>query len=518
MYDQKCRYKQSVELDSSHLPILVIESNEMGVPVKRVEVDGMLKVINNSNGDYNIPDDPATDFYGRISIEVRGESSADFPKRSYDFETQDPDGNDTSVVLLGMPKENDWVLQGPFADKSQIRNAFMYNLARKTGRWHPRVKFCELIMDGEYLGLYTLIEKIKRDSSRVYVAKLKSEEISGEDLTGGYILKFDKGANFMQIQYPKASDLQPEQVNYIRSFYSGYINTLLSNSGLDPEIGYPKYIDYYSLIDYIIFAEMAKNCDAYLYSTYFYKDKDDRNPKLQFGPLWDYDLCFGNAYWQAGDVINAWQFAYPSNYRFRIKRLFQDPGLVNLFQDRWFELRKSFLHQDSLFATIDEMVEELAEPLERNYNIWPVINEYLFTNVYNVADYSEEIAHIKTWLTRRLEWIDENIVSLYYPVTEYSSNHEKYLTDFSLLKVYPNPFSDEINVKLNEESGTNLTFCLIGLDGKVHILPNIYKGGGAFVNLPVPANLPDGFYMLEIRNNGMPVEQRKVVKLSQDND
>ena len=97
----------------------------------------------------NKPEDFVTGHSGKIRIEVRGESSADFPKRSYDFETHNALGNDTNVSLLGLPPENDWVLQGPFADKSQIRNAMNYELAGKTGHWAPRVRFlksaCQLI-------------------------------------------------------------------------------------------------------------------------------------------------------------------------------------------------------------------------------------------------------------------------------------------------------------------------------------------------------------------------------------
>ncbi len=117
----------------------------------------------------------------------------DFPKRSFDIETDDSTGNNLNVPLLGMPAENDWVLFGPFADKSQIRNELEFNIGRKLGHYEPRSRFCEFLLNGEFLGLYELFEKIKRDSNRVNIAKLTTSDNSGINVTGGYIIKYDKG-------------------------------------------------------------------------------------------------------------------------------------------------------------------------------------------------------------------------------------------------------------------------------------------------------------------------------------
>lgn len=514
IYNFVSRYKRSVELDSTELPIIKIETNEFGIPYKRIEVKGKIEIINNGLGKYNKPVDPISGYSGPIEIEQRGESSADFPKKSYNFETQDEDGNDTSIALCGLPKENDWILQGPFADKSQIRNALIYELGRKTGHWAPRVKFVEVILNGEYIGLYNLIEKIKRDSARVNVKKLKENEISGNDLTGGYIVKYDKGASKLQIVYPKDNDIQEAQIEYINGFFDKYEKTLFSNDGLDPEIGYKKYLDIPSFIDYTIIAEFAKNCDAYLYSSYMYKDRDDINPKIQYGPLWDFDLCFGGAYWQNGSIIDEWQFDFSSNRRFNHKRLFEDPGLVDQFQKRWFELRETCLHPDSIMNMIDDRVNTLKSPIERNYQVWPVITKSLFFDVYQVNNYEEEILHIKQWIDERSKWIDENIASIYYPVTRYESEINVPISEHVVQKIFPNPFTNEITIELKQYDNRNISVHIISVDGKVlEVIPSTYFDAGTYyIHWVSPEYLQNGLYILEIKADNQIREQYKIIK------
>ena len=500
------RYKKCVELDSTLLPIIKIESNEFGIPYKRIEVPATIEIIDNGNGKYNKPEDPVNGHKGPIQIEVRGESSAYFPKRPYDIELQDAEAKDTSVSLLGMPRESDWILQGPFADKSQIRNAVIYELGRKTGHYTPRIQFCELILNGEYLGLYNLTEKIKRDSNRVNIGKLRETEISGTDLTGGYILKYDKPGG-LQIVYPKASKIQAEQEEYILDYIESYQTTLNSEIGLDPEIGYKKYIDETSLIDYIIICEFGKICDAYRYSSFFYKDKIDRDSRIKFGPLWDFDLCFGNSIWNEGDKTEGWQFDYPVNKEFMIQRLFEDEELVDLFEDRWFELREGSLHLDSLYAMIDSLTTLLAAPLERNYKVWPIESEGIFFPAYISTSYENEIDILKAWIYDRLTWMDVNIGNIYYPLTEYSTSNKNLFAANSNFeaKIYPNPFSSEFMIELTIPESGNLLVELIDIQGKAtKVIESsaVDKGSYKVYWAQSGGELDPGLYLISIRING----------------
>ena len=115
-----------------------------------------------------------------------------FPKKSYSFETRAANSENLDVSLLDMPEENDWVLYAPYNDKSLIRNVITYNLSNRIGRYASRTKYCELIINGEYLGIYVLMEKVKRNKNRINISKCEERDISGNDVTGGYIIKIDK--------------------------------------------------------------------------------------------------------------------------------------------------------------------------------------------------------------------------------------------------------------------------------------------------------------------------------------
>lgn len=519
IYTNYYRYKRQIDLDSTKLPIVLIETDEYGIKYKRIETIAHMGIIQGSEGNYNKPSDSCNIYYGPVEIEVRGESSSAFPKRSYDFELQDSYGIDTNVALLGMPRENDWILQGPWADKSQFRNAMIYELARRTGHWAARTRFCEVILNGQYVGLYTLMEKIKKDNNRIDIATLNPDEISGDDLTGGYIFKHDKpNSSVIQISYPSESNLQPGQETYIKGYYSKYKGVLKSNKGLDPTEGYRKYIDGSTLIDYVIITEFAKNCDSYAMSSYMYKDKDDNDPRIKFGPIWDYDLAFGNSPWQEGDLFEGWQFEYSINHWFEIKRLFEDTVLVNQFKSRWIELHDAFLNTTSVIAMIDSLVNVLAEPIARNYQVWPVIDKYVFQSFwpFNVSTYEEEISYMKTWLTQRVNWINNNIADLYYPVTVYPSGIEPQTNNISIanLHAFPNPFYRELKINISLPCNGNLKIQIINIDGQVvsNFIDNYMIQGEYQFTWSENSNLPAGIYILEASVDNKYIGHLKLVK------
>ena len=162
-------------LSSSNLPLILINTYGQTIPDEpRITAD--MEVINYGPGLRNHPEDIPNDYNGRIAIEIHGESSTMFPKKSYRLETQDSLGENNNVSLLGMPKENDWILYGPYSDKSLIRNVLAYRLSNDIGRYAPRTRFCELLINGQYMGLYVLTEKIKRDKHRVNIKKLRPED------------------------------------------------------------------------------------------------------------------------------------------------------------------------------------------------------------------------------------------------------------------------------------------------------------------------------------------------------
>src|SRR5205085_2483831 len=126
--------------------------------------------------------------------------STQFPKKSLAFEIQDELLQDRKVSLLGLPKQSDWVLYAPYTDKTLIRDYLAYELCNQIGTYAPHTRLIEVYVDAsggklaqaDYVGVYVLIEKIKRDDHRVDIAELLPTQITAPEVTGGYIFKKDR--------------------------------------------------------------------------------------------------------------------------------------------------------------------------------------------------------------------------------------------------------------------------------------------------------------------------------------
>jgi hypothetical protein len=510
IYSNEQRYYKHISSFSSKLPIVVVETDEYGIPQADLKCIAHMGIVNNANK-INTLGDAFADYSGRISIETRGQTSLYWPKKSYNIETQLDNGDNNNVSLLGMPAENDWILSGPFGDKTQIRNVFAYELGRKLGHWEPGTRFCELVLNGENQGLYVLTEKIKKDKNRVNIAGLTQTDIDGDDITGGYIVKYDKNGSGLQMVYPKNEDVLDVQKAYINNFFSTYYATLDSRNFLDPVIGYTSFINDNSLIDFIIINEVMRNCDAYLYSTFMYKDKNSNDKHIQFGPLWDFDFSLGNASWQSAGSTSGWQFAINKNLR--ITKVMRDTAFVQKLNNRWAELRKTALQTDSLKNMFDSIVNYVTDSRIRNYKIWPIANQSIANNDWTVS-FDQAVASAKSFLDSRLSWIDANIAKIYYAplYTNVDYNQSKVNEDVS---AYPNPFFDRIYVRLPVSESGLYGFKLLDLSGKqIAQLPAQQLFGGEEYTI-VWSNLESfksGVYLVVIERDNVKYKQIKLIK------
>ena len=418
---------------SSNLPIVVISTNGQSIiDDPRIICD--MGIINNGFGNINSINDSFNDYNGKISIELRGSSSQSFPKKQYALETQDSLGNNNNVSLLGMPEENDWILHAPYSDKTLLRNFLTYNIGKKMQRYSPRTVFCELIINGEYRGVYILMEKIKRDKHRVDIAKLDSDDIAGDSLTGGYIIKIDKytgtggadwlsdfpdmggGSLYVQYHYPEAAVMQPEQLDYIKQYVDSFEYALDGPNFNDTTIGYAKFINIDSFIDLYIINELSKNIDGFRLSTYMYKDKASKGGKLTMGPFWDYNLAFGNADYCDGWNPIGWEYDVDcsDDNPFWFPRLLDDTIYQNKLKCRWEYLRQRSLNNDSLVNFIDSMAAYLNNAQTRNFQKWQILGNYIWPNYYIGNTYQEELSILKDWLSDRIVWLDNNIPGTCY--------------------------------------------------------------------------------------------------------
>ncbi len=410
------------EFTSSNLPIVIINTDG-GVEIPDdPRVLGNMKIIYRGEGIRNYLTDLDSpeflDYDGRINIEIRGSSSQADPKKQYGFSTKQADGIvNNNVSLLGLPEDNDWILNALVFEPSLIRNYLGYNLSRAIGEYASRTVYCELLLNGQYMGLYLLLEKIKQGHDRVNVINIEPTDNTFPDVTGGYITKADKTTGGDPIAWTMSSYLgvgdvafihelpKPENVTaaqniYIKSEFEKLSSTA-SNKNSSLIDGYPTVIDLPSFIDYMIINELSANCDAYQFSTYYHKD---RNGKLRAGPIWDQDLTFGYDLFFWGldrSKTDTWQFDNGDNEGPKFwKDLVNSQKFRCNLSKKWNKLTAPGQPLDSVIISqfIDQTVELISEAAERDKIRW---------NGYNDLYY--ETGRIKTFVKERIKWITINI-------------------------------------------------------------------------------------------------------------
>ena len=369
------------------------------------------------------------DFASRTGFRVRGRSSSfiGWPKIQYALEVWDENEDDVEESILGFPAESDYILLGPYSDKSLIRTVLPYMWSNEIGRYAVRTRMVEMFLNtgngkmsyDDYRGVYALMEKIKRDEFRVDITRLDPSHNSEPEITGGYLLRKDWGESpyftsdyGIRLEYrePKSHEITQPQKDYIKGYIDEYEAVLYGDDFADPVDGYARYIDVGSLIDHHLLVEITLNRDAYYHSTFMYKD---RGGKLYMGPVWDYNLTLGNF----GGGTDGWVYTsrpgigYDGTQAWYL-RLMEDPEFELQVADRWFHLREKEFDTDKLMADIDSYAALLDEAQERNFERWPILGKEVQYNAAGWADrdtYQKEIDFLKEWLQIRIAWLDSRM-------------------------------------------------------------------------------------------------------------
>ena len=445
----------SIKISETNLPIVFLDTKCGGSQTQVIHKDYRIavrmKIIDNKNG-INYGDTIAhpgqkVDFEGWIAVKYRGNSSfSNSKKKPYGFktmETSDVDGKKLKTKILGMPKDNDWVLLAPYSDRSMIRDVLMYELARPYFEYTPRARHCELILDGTYYGVYIMTERVRKGKNRL---NLDDPGDSGDELTGGYQLEVDRadedhiynskyhtrdanGQEFwyngnvnFQYKHPEYDEMEPShhvQRQYIENQIDKMEDALASSNFKDPETGYRKYIDVTSFIDFELSQEVALNVDGYRLSTNIYKRRDSVDPRFKTA-LWDFNIAFGNADYYSGDQTNFWiyqngkiDYTDPTKAPFWWSRMMEDPEYVKALKNRWAEYRHNTYRDEHITAVIDSLVNMLDAKgaRERNCNAWKIWDENIWPvpNWRTVNTWEKEISNLKSWISKRIEWMDKQL-------------------------------------------------------------------------------------------------------------
>lgn len=404
----------------SDLPVIVIDTNGELINADG-KIPGTMYVFDKET---NKPGD-TPDIVTPIEVKYRGQSSLTFPKKQYSVTTVDIDGNNNNIPLLGLPEENDWILNGSYADKSLLRNYTAYEIFKETQPYTSETRFCEVYVNEtndidnpyNYMGILSLIEKIKIDKNRVDIEKLNPEDISGENLTGGYIVAQDKvkegeekinaKADFTYVS-PSYENMTPEQIDYISTYVKDFSRSLFSNDYLNPNTGYKSYLDIESYANSLVVTEFFKAADGMDLSTYFYKP---RGKKLISGPAWDFDLSMGNTDFRTCTEPEGWYCVSLDEYP---RRIMTDPEAVTLFRNRWHELRDTTLSDDNIDRVLDEGLETIENALPRSLERWPAQwnGQFVWPNPSGddyTYSHEDEVEKLRDFLHDRAKWIDENV-------------------------------------------------------------------------------------------------------------
>jgi hypothetical protein len=507
--------------DSSTLPIVVIDTDGIAIP-DEPKIDAMMGIIYNGPGQVNQINDNFNEFYGQIAIEKRGSSSGGFPQQSYGLETRGPDSVNYNVSLFDWPSDNDWILYAPYTDKALMRNVLTYKLGNELGRWAPRTQFCEVLLNGNYIGIYVLMERIKTNPGRVNIDPLTYNDTQDNHLTGGYIVKVDKttaggviawtspytcqapgtGPIHYQLHDPEIDSIHPLQKAYIQDYITDWEVALKSPNFTNSVTGYKPYIDVGSFIDYFLITELSKNVDGYRISTFLHKQRFSEGGKLVAGPLWDYNIAWGNANYCQGGNTSGWEINFNSicggsgglQNPFWWNRMLEDTLFANEVKCRWTGLRQTVLSDSALLNYIDSMATLLAVPAERHYQKWPILGTYVWPNNFVGTSYQAEVNYLKTWIQNRTVWMDANMFGTCTANISESNNES--------IKLFPNPTSSVLTISGLPNQGELYLIDLFGK--KISTIP--YQSNSIDLDL---SSLKNGIYFVSEPNKGI---YEKVIK------
>ncbi len=458
---------------NTNLPILRVTLNQPVVDSYRMAT---LDIIDNVSG-VNTFADPATQT-SNAGIRLRGNAvSQSYPKKSYSVETWTGFNISNNISVLGLPAENDWVLLSAYTDRSLLRSKLALELHDEMDRYAPRMVYCELFIDAAYQGVYLFGEKIKRDTSRLDLANLKTVDNFGTELTGGYILQIDdeSGGGFISnyappnasaaqqikylYEYPDNGDITPAQESYIQSYVDSFETGLNGVNYQDTLLGWRPFGANNAFIDFIIVNEVTRNYDAYRTDMYLYKDK---SKKMRPGPLWGYDASFANTANCGSNGFSGFAFDIASSCgtmtnlpSFWWDKLLTDTVFLQDLKCRYTKYRYAgdVLDTTHMFMLIDSFSNELVQmnAASRNFTSYPIFGTPLINEPLPMAaDYNEEVANIKSFISARMDWLDGQWLDnacIPLSVKNYGKSNQ--------ISIYPNPASQQITIESSSKSKMN---------------------------------------------------------------
>ena len=335
-----------------------------------------------------------------LTMEIKGRGNytwKDFNKKPYRLKLTD------KQPLLGMTKSKHFALLA-HADDAQNKKGFMRNqvgfeLSRMIGmEWTPNVKPVEVVLNGDYIGLYFLTETIRVDKDRVNIVEQEDEETNSDNITGGWLVEIDNydedphvtisegGRHTMWFTYKTPEVLSSQQEQYLTQQMK-LIDNLVYGDKNSNELW--QYLDIDALARFYIVQEIMDNYESFHGSCYLYREKG-ANERWKFGPVWDFGSSYNRdktQYLFEGDVWhNHW-----------IPEICKFPAFTEQVKKIWKEFYSTKFNE--IFTFTNAQLSLLKTAAVSDANRW--------TDYSGNKDLQKRINNVNTWLTNSAKWLNE---------------------------------------------------------------------------------------------------------------
>lgn len=378
--------------------------------------------VNDLEADIMIISDEGKTFFEQAgTTRLRGNASMDFPKKPYRIKFEKKQN-----VLDAPAKAKKWTLISNYGDKTLMRNLLAFDISKRVGmEYTPYGRLVDVIFNGEYKGTYQLCDQVEVNKNRVNVEEMDEKCISGEDLTGGYLVEIDayaegednyfwsKRRNPVTIKYPDSDDILQVQTDYISNHFNKIESALFSSSYMSESDGYRKFLDLHSFLQHFIVGELSGNTDTY-WSVNMYKRRGD--DKFYVGPCWDFDIAFENDY-RTYPINNKSDYVYRSggsvagNMKSFVDRIIvNDAKAKQELKNLWTELRSSgAISAEALTDFINSKKDEVYDSQKLNFYRWDILNTKVHMNPKAYGSFTAEVNNIIDYIKGRVAWMDKKL-------------------------------------------------------------------------------------------------------------
>jgi hypothetical protein len=374
------------------LPRILINTNNTPINSKDDYVDGFVTV----KGGLGFEDIAMQE----MKIRGRGNSTWGHPKKPYQLKA------DSKSPMLNMLEDKKWLFLAEYSDKSLIRNKISLDLgAMSRLEYTPKGEYAEVFLNDEYNGTYLITQKVEVKSNRLnlpdngYLVEIDQDyRLDADDI-------FFKPTIFTQKHNENVFNIKEPSVDYntaafdlIKDYINNFEAALFGANFKDAQTGYQAYIDLPSFIDWYLVQEIAKSVDAKYYSSIYFNYIPGPGGKIKMGPLWDFDLSYGNVDYANSQYTNGFWIKENPWY----KRLFEDPAFESEVKERFMYF---YNNTNVILDKIDEYAKQLERAQGKNYEKWPTLGTYVWPNPVYFDTHAEEVSHLKDWVTKRMEWL-----------------------------------------------------------------------------------------------------------------